>query len=144
MSATIREQLRRNAVALISLVVAITSLGYNTWRNEHSEFNRNQRLASFQVLLKIGELEELVFHNVYDPGFPNAGNARSGWALVLTIRDLSQVVGEPVPSSAAALFTTWSDHWQGIESRNLQSKDAVRDSINGLREATLQRLSELD
>ena len=30
---SIREQLRRNAVALISLVIAITSLGYNTWRN---------------------------------------------------------------------------------------------------------------
>jgi hypothetical protein len=28
----IKEQLRRNAVALISLVIAITSLGCNTWR----------------------------------------------------------------------------------------------------------------
>tara|TARA_R110000782_G_scaffold9026_8_gene29205 strand:- start:160 stop:393 length:234 start_codon:yes stop_codon:yes gene_type:complete len=32
-SASVREQLRRNTVALISLAVAITSLGYNTWRN---------------------------------------------------------------------------------------------------------------
>ena len=92
MTRSIKEQLRRNTVALISLTVAITSLGYNTWRNEHSEFNRNQRQASFEVLLKIGELEELVFHSVYDPGFANAGNARTGWALVLTIRDLSHVI----------------------------------------------------
>jgi uncharacterized membrane protein YebE (DUF533 family) len=40
----IKEQVRRNAVALISLVIAITSLGYNTWRNEASENNRTQRL----------------------------------------------------------------------------------------------------
>lgn len=39
MPANIKEQLRRNTVAPISLVVAVTSLGYNTWRNEHSEFN---------------------------------------------------------------------------------------------------------
>lgn len=51
------EQLRRNRVALISLVVAITSLSYNTWRNEASEDNRTQRLVSIEILLKIGELE---------------------------------------------------------------------------------------
>jgi hypothetical protein len=144
MTATIKQQVRRNAVALISLVIAITSLGYNTWRNEHSEFNRNQRLASFHVLLKIGELEELVFHNVYDPEFANAGNARSGWALVLTIRDLTQVIDEPVPTAAEELHATWTEHWSGIEKRNLDSKDTVRDAINALRETTLQRLSELD
>lgn len=144
MTATIKEQLRQNTVALISLVVAITSLGYNTWRNEHSEFNRNQRLASFQVLLKIGELEELVFHNVYDPEFANAGNARSGWALVLTIRDLTQVIDEPVPGSADLLHATWKDHWQGIENRSEKSKDAVRNAIEALRRDTLERLSELD
>ena len=47
---SIPAQLRRNFVALISLVVAITSLGYNTWRNEASEYNRNQRLISIEVL----------------------------------------------------------------------------------------------
>ena len=45
------EQLRRNAVALISLVVALSSLGYNTWRNEQTEANRNERQAAFEVLL---------------------------------------------------------------------------------------------
>jgi len=46
-----RKQLHRNAVALISLAVAITSLGYNTWRNEVSEQNRNQRCGSFELLM---------------------------------------------------------------------------------------------
>ena len=59
-SRSITEQIRRNAVALISLVVAVTSLGYNTWRNEASEGNRNQRWASFEVLLELGELRQLM------------------------------------------------------------------------------------
>ena len=53
---SIPAQLRRNFVALISLVVAITSLGYNTWRNEASEYNRNQRLISIEVLRNLSDL----------------------------------------------------------------------------------------
>ena len=49
-SASIKEQIRRNLVALISLAVAVTSLGYNTWRNEASEYNRNQRLVILNLL----------------------------------------------------------------------------------------------
>ena len=45
-------QLRRNLVALISLTIAISSLGYNTWRNEHSEDNRNKRFAAFEIVKK--------------------------------------------------------------------------------------------
>ena len=45
---SIRQQLRANAVALISLVVALSSLGYNTWRNEQTEENRSIRVAGFE------------------------------------------------------------------------------------------------
>jgi hypothetical protein len=33
----VRDELRDNLVAIISLVVAVTSLSYNAWRNEESE-----------------------------------------------------------------------------------------------------------
>ena len=36
---TFRQQLQRNAVALISLTVAISSFAYNSWRNELTEQN---------------------------------------------------------------------------------------------------------
>ena len=39
--------LRRNILALISLTLAIVSLSYNTWRNDATELNRNQRAAGF-------------------------------------------------------------------------------------------------
>lgn len=54
----IKEQLRRNVVPLISLTVAVASLGYNTWRNEASEHNRNQRVMSIEVLRNLGELHQ--------------------------------------------------------------------------------------
>jgi hypothetical protein len=38
-------QLRDNLVAITSLVVALSALGYNTWRNERTERNRNIRTA---------------------------------------------------------------------------------------------------
>jgi hypothetical protein len=47
-------QIHRNLVAIISLAVAVTSLAYNTWRNEESEHNRNQRLISIEVLRNLG------------------------------------------------------------------------------------------
>ena len=73
---SIGSQLRRNAVALISLVVAITALTYNTWRNEKSEDNRNHHQAAFEILLKLNELQQVVFHHRYDGDTTDKGNPR--------------------------------------------------------------------
>ncbi len=81
----IRDQLQRNAVALISLAIAITSLGYNTWRNEASEYNRNQRLISIEVLRNVGQLQQVIFHNVFEMDAKDKGNPRTGWVHVLAI-----------------------------------------------------------
>ena len=60
MAQNVGQQLRSNAVALISLAVALTALGYNTWRNERTEHNRNIRVAAFEVLTQLGELQVVV------------------------------------------------------------------------------------
>jgi len=57
--ATLREQIRSNSVALISLSVALIALSYNTWRNETTESQRNIRQASFRVLESLGDLQEV-------------------------------------------------------------------------------------
>ena len=86
--ATVRQQIRSNAVALISLAVALSSLGYNTWRNERTEHNRNIRTATFEILTKLAELERVVFLAQYDHDAAS-GSPRTGWTYVLVIRDLS-------------------------------------------------------
>src|SRR3981189_1569824 len=45
-----RQQLRDNAVALISLIVALSSLAYNTWRNERDVAGASPRTGGTCVL----------------------------------------------------------------------------------------------
>jgi len=137
------EQLRRNRVALISLVVAITSLSYNTWRNEASEDNRTQRLVSIEILLKIGELEELVLYSHYDPEVKIKGNPRTGWAIVLTIEDLAQILEPPCPEAAVRLKESWQANWSTL-AKSTKSKNAIRGAIDDMRQETLALLRMLD
>jgi hypothetical protein len=141
-SGSVREQLRRNTVALISLVVALSSLGYNTWRNEQTEYNRNQRQAAFEILLKLGELQRVVFHSHYDRD-REKGNPRTGWAYVLTVRDLASVMEEPMPPMADELVATWGANWQGLGS-DQESADRVIAGIDQARAMTLEVLHSLD
>jgi hypothetical protein len=139
---TFRQQLRDNAVALISLVVALSSLGYNTWRNEHTEYNRNTRTATFELLGKLAELERVVFLAQYDRD-PTGGNPRTGWSYVLVIRDLAAVVPAPVPARAAELQKTWSENWEGLGKDEESSVNRIDDAIGRLRGAALATLQSL-
>jgi hypothetical protein len=136
-------QLQRNAVAIISLVVALTSLGYNTWRNEQTEENRNQRSASFMILIKLNELQQLVFHRRYDPDLLVKGNPRIGWTYILTINDLSQVLPPPIPDSAEKLRVTWGINWENIEN-DQASVDNILSGLDEIRGETIQLLKTLE
>jgi hypothetical protein len=139
---TFGQQVRSNAVALISLVVALSSLSYNTWRNERTERNRNVRTATFEVLGKLAELERVVYLAQYDRD-KSGGNPRTGWTYVLVIRDLSQVVPEPVPSATARLQQVWSENWEGLGADDEKSVDRIDNAIGQLRDAALGTLKSL-
>jgi len=140
---SILDQLRRNAVALISLVIAVSSLSYNTWRNEKTEDNRNQRFAAFEILLKLGELQQVVFHHHYDKDKADKGNPRTGWSYVLTVRDLSRVLDPPLPDTADKLLTVWSENWEGLY-KNITNVDSIMAGIDEMRGETLQLLDSLE
>ena len=139
---TVREQLRNNAVALISLTVALGSLSYNTWRNERTEYNRNIRTATFELLGKLSELERVVYLAQYDRDAAG-GNPRTGWTYVLVIRDLSAVVPAPVPAQAAQLQQVWGDNWEGLGRDDEKSVNRIDDAIGALRESSLATLRSL-
>ena len=140
---SILEQLRRNAVALISIVIAVSSLSYNTWRNEKTEDNRNQRFAAFEILMKLSELQQVVFHSHYDKDRTDKGNPRTGWAYVLNIRDLSRVLIQPLPSTADELVEIWSENWNGLGKKQ-KNADLIMDGIDKVRSETLVLLESLD
>ena len=137
-----RQQLRDNAVALISLVVALGSLAYNTWRNERTEHNRNVRTAAFELLTKLAELGRVVFLAQYDRDVAG-GSPRTGWTYVLVIRDLSAVVPAPVPAQAAELQKVWSGNWEGLGKDDEAAVNRIDDAIGKLRDTTLGTLRSL-
>jgi len=139
----IREQIRRNAVALISLVIAITSLGYNTWRNEESEYNRTHRLITLEVLMKLGDLQQLVWHHHYDKDYEDKGNLRTGWALVIVIRDISQILDGPLPASTGALHRTWNEYSDDLDT-SADAKQVIINAIEVVRADALKLLQQLD
>ncbi len=137
-----RDQLQRNAVAIISLFIAVSGLFYNTWRNELTEENQNQRTGCFEVLLKLGELQQLVYHLHYDMDDQRSGNQRTGWALVQTINDISSIIEAPVGEAAVELKKVWGEYEQGL-GENKASVDAINEAIEDLRSATQQVLTGL-
>jgi hypothetical protein len=137
-----RQQLRDNAVALISLMVALGSLGYNTWRNERTEYNRNIRTATFELLGRLSELERVVYLAQYDRD-AGGGNPRTGWTYVLLIRDLSSVVPAPVPDKATQLQKTRGENWEGLGRDDENSVSRIDDAIGALRQAALTTLMSL-
>ena len=139
---TVRQQLHNNAVALISLVVALGSLGYNTWRNERTEYNRNIRTATFELLGKLSELERVVYLAQYDRD-TTGGNPRTGWTYVLVIRDLSSLVPAPVPAKAAQLQQVWGENWDGLGRDDENSVNRIDDAIGAARDAALATLRSL-
>ena len=53
-------QLKLNSVAIISLLTAISGFTYNTWQGHQNEVNQNMRIAAFEVLKNLGELQTVV------------------------------------------------------------------------------------
>lgn len=155
---TIRAQIHRNAVALISLVIAVSSLGYNTWRNETTEAQRNIRHAAFRVLESLGELQEVADYRHYYLPFEDAGKTEgelriSGFGSVAMIRDLMNLMPAPAPLAGRELHAKWSSSVNYLDELGAEgghSKRATRlereltQSINDTRSAVVMVLRELE
>jgi hypothetical protein len=113
---TFREQIKNNAVALISLVIALSSLGYNTWRNETTEEQRNIRHAAFRVLESLGDLQEIVdtryYYLPYDRSHVGEGESRiRGFGTVTMVRDLMSLMPSPADTAGLELHEDWLEHF---------------------------------
>jgi hypothetical protein len=135
-------QIRQNALALISLFVALTSVTHSTWRDERTEYNRNVRAATFQMLTKLADFERTVFLAQYDRDHAN-GNPRIGWADVIVIHDLASVAPAPLESKAARLRDVWRENWEHLGGEDESSVDHVEAAVEDLRQATLGALRAL-
>ncbi len=159
MTRSIREQVRANAVALISLVVAVSSLGYNTWRNETTEQQRNLRHAAFRVLEDLGELQQAADYRRYfldgiaSPGAAGAETRLRGYGSVAMIRDLTSLMPAPAPAAGQRLHRAWSDNVDRLVERGedgratpaaVEADRALAESIDETRRAVLSVLRSLE
>jgi hypothetical protein len=134
-------QLRDNLVAITSLVVALSALSYNTWRNERTERNRNIRGAGIELLGEIGSLQQIIFYAHYARGDAR-GDPRMGWADVLTMTDLAALMPPAVSREAATLRAVWEADSAGL----VEDEAAFRridGALDGLRHTTLAELRAL-
>lgn len=155
---TISRQIHNNAVALISLVIAVTALAYNTWRNETTEEQRNVRHACFRVLESLGELQQVVdtryYYLPFEENSGREGELRiGGFGSAALIRDLTMLMPEPAPASGEALYALWLERFDQLDDLDQAGQhtkpagDAERDlteAISEVRRAVLDVLHRLE
>jgi hypothetical protein len=137
----LRDHIKQNSLSIISLVVALSALSYNTWRNELTEENRNIRAAGFEVLVHLSNLQRIAYLAHYDKDRQN-GNPRSGWTEVLVLRDFCNLMPAPLPASADALFIAWRDNWADLETDEY-AVAIIDNAINDMRKEVNIALTKL-
>ncbi len=134
-------QIHRNLVALISLVIAISSFGYNSWRNEQTEANRNIRDGGFYLLRELGALQLIVDRGHYRRD-QDAGDPINGWNRVILIQDMAMLMPESVQQESQMLFEVWGSDWQAIGA-DAAGVGRITDQVDATREAVRQELASL-
>ncbi len=138
---SLKIQLRNNEVGIISLVVAILALFLNTWLYTRSETNRNIRVASFEVLIHLGELQQVV-NNVHFKKNDSFDVISRGWGHLALIGDLSHLIPQPIPEEAQALINSWKENLDNLKESD-ESTAQVSNKIDALRHAIIEIITNL-
>ena len=137
-----RHALRRQSLAVVSLALAIASLGYTTWRNETTERHRNVREAAFAMLGALGELQQLADTRFYGDDHGEM-NRIAVWGRVALLRDLSGLVSPSVDARTAELYRTWSEHAAAFDQGDASAEKAVATAITATRTEVRTELMRL-
>ncbi|PKH87153.1 hypothetical protein CXF79_10700 [Colwellia sp. Bg11-28] len=127
---------------IFSLLFTLMGFSYNVWRMEVSENNNNIRTASFEMLINLSSLEQLVYSAYYDEDLKE-GNPRKGWVIVGLIDDLSVLTDDEVKTKTTELKDVWSVNWETIATSQ-QTVDNIVGSIDSVREEIKILLNSLD
>lgn len=139
---TVRKQIRNNLVAIISMIVAVSSLLYSAWRHEVTEDQRTVRQAGFEILRNLGELQVIADHAHYTDDSLQ-GDPVTGWGRVLVIRDLASLMPGPAQVHAENLHKTWAAEWAGLGGSTASNKH-ITAAINACRAQTVHAITSLD
>jgi len=102
---------------IFSMLFALVGFSYNVWRMEVSEQNNTIRTASFEMLVELSSLEQLIYTAHYD-GDVAEGSPRKAWVKVGLIVDLSVLTAPSVQHKANTLKGVWAANWDSISHDN--------------------------
>lgn len=138
----ITEQFKSHIVAIISLGIAFTALTYSIWRDELSERNRNTRMASFEALKHLGELQIIVNYAYYQPD-NQLGNPFFGWGHITLIGDMAALLPSEASEPVKKLSETWAENWQMLKTEE-RAVDQITQRIDQSRSAILELVRNLN
>ncbi len=127
---------------IFSVLFTLIGFSYNVWRMEASENNNNVRTASFEILINLSSLEQLVYAAFYD-GDTKEGNPRKGWVTVGLIGDLSILTNDKVKTKAIELNKIWLAHWEKMPT-NQRSVNQIVAAIDSVRDEIKHLLNSLE
>jgi hypothetical protein len=122
--------------------VALSGLGYNTWRNETTEAHRNVRQGAFAMLEQLGQLQQLVDQRFY-AGKKDEVNRITCWGKVALMRDTAPLVSKPVQERAERLFAVWSEQLEGLDEGDEGAEKKISAEITALRAQLIAELKAL-
>src|SRR5262249_8852654 len=103
--------------------------------------NRTIRVAAFEVLKNLGELQVLVNSIHFGPGTAKS-DPMVGWGYIALISDLSQLIPAPVPATVEHLVEVWKRDWDKIKPDD-SSVDRIYKAIHNSRQAVSAVLHKL-
>ncbi len=135
------QTVRKNWLSLLSLIVALTALFYNTWRNEQTELNRNFRASGFEIIHQVASLQLLVDQAFYSDNSLKEAPI-TGWTKVNFIISLSRIMPPNVAEKADELKSVWQQNWQAIDKAE-SANQAITKANRNLEDAVLDVLTQL-
>ncbi len=129
-------------LALLSLAIALASLGYNTWRNETTESHRNARQAGFVVLDQTAQLQQIIDMRFY-AGDTSDMTLIAAWGKAGLLRDLGPLVSDAAGRRAQRVFEVWSKRTEALDRKDPAAAAEIATALRQLRDQTIADLRRL-
>ncbi|MEE9332100.1 MAG: hypothetical protein V3U89_07700 [Methylophilaceae bacterium] len=135
-------QLKFHSVAVVSLFTAIFGFSFNSYQAQQNEINQNMRVASFEVLKSLGDLQTVVNYAHFSND-KSRGHPIDGWKHVTMVRDLSKLLKPEAEKEAQALYVSWEQDWESLNTdENIES--IISTKITKTRQAVLNTIDNLE
>jgi hypothetical protein len=135
------KKLKNDFLSFVTLAAIITTFIVTTWRSEVSEKNQNLRMAGFEILKNLGQLQIVVNYAYYQPDNMR-GNPYLGWGYIALVSDLSQLMPHPVLETIQKLVIVWEEEANNLKTRK-ESVEQVSLQIDNSREQVLKSIHSL-